>query len=85
MVIAVIAAAMVLTSSLGRWLLVLLIVTAWPYRFPPSWRLPGLIYLPYGLGFIGQAYVLPAALPGRVHHGRLPRIPSFIPASSASQ
>ncbi len=61
-VIAVIGAAMVLTSSLGRWLLVLLIIAAWPFLISPFLLAPWQIYLPYGLGFIGQAYVLPAAL-----------------------
>jgi hypothetical protein len=61
-VIAVIGAALVLTSSLGRWLLVLLIIAAWPFLSSPFLLAPSQIYLPYGLGFIGQAYVLPAAL-----------------------
>jgi hypothetical protein len=61
-VIAVIVLAMLLASSLGRWLLLLLTIAAWPFLVvpfdPAGWQR----YLPDGLGFIGQAYLVPAAL-----------------------
>jgi hypothetical protein len=58
-VIAVIGAAMALASSLGRWLLVLLAIPAWPF-----FTLPVEVFLPLAswLSFIGQAYLLPLAL-----------------------
>jgi hypothetical protein len=61
-VIAVICAALALASSLGRWLLLLLAIPAWPFFVPPLFITPWEIYLPSGLGFIGQAYLPPAAL-----------------------
>jgi hypothetical protein len=58
-VIAVIGAAMALASSLGRWLLVLLAIPAWPF-----FSLPVEVFLPLAswLSFIGQTYLLPLAL-----------------------
>jgi Domain of unknown function (DUF1707) len=61
-VVAVIGAAMLLASSLGRWLLVLLTIAAWPFSLPPLPVTPWEFYLPYGLGVIGLAYLVPAAL-----------------------
>jgi Domain of unknown function (DUF1707) len=61
-VVAVIGAAMVLASSLGRWLLVLLAIAAWPFFLPPLPVIPWAFYLPYGLGVVGLAYLVPAAL-----------------------
>jgi Domain of unknown function (DUF1707) len=61
-VIAAIGIAMVLASSLGRWLLVLLAIAAWPFFVYLPLLTPVELSLPYGLGFIGQAYLLPAAL-----------------------
>jgi hypothetical protein len=60
--IAVIGMAMVLASSLGRWLLMLLAVAAWPFFLPPLVVTPWLFYLPHGVGVVGWAYLLPAAL-----------------------
>jgi hypothetical protein len=64
-VVAVIAAAMALASSLGRWLLALLAVAAWPYFLPPLSFAPWVFYLPHGLGAAGQAYLVPAAVLAR--------------------
>jgi hypothetical protein len=62
-VLAVICAAMALTSSLGRWLLVLLAIPAWPYFLPPPLTAPWqLLHLAPAPGTIGQAYLPPAAL-----------------------
>jgi hypothetical protein len=61
-VIAVLGAAMALASSLGRWLLVLLTIAAWPFFVSPFLITHWEPYLPYGLDFISQAYLLPAAL-----------------------
>jgi hypothetical protein len=63
-VLAVIAAAMVLTSSLGRWLLVLLVIAFWPSFLPSVQATPWEFYLPHGLGVVGQVYLVPAALLG---------------------
>lgn len=60
--IAVIGAAMALASSLGRWLLLLLAIAACPFFFAFPLVSPVDTNLPYGLGFIGQAYLLPAVL-----------------------
>jgi hypothetical protein len=61
--LAVICAAMALTSSLGRWLLVLLAIPAWPYFYPPNFIAPWqLLHVAHAPGFIGQAYLPPAAL-----------------------
>jgi len=82
-VTAVIGLAMVLASSLGRWLLLLLTIAAWPFLVAPSDPAPWQLYLPHGLGFIGQATwcprlcwpcsrwppaASPAALPGSLQH-----------------
>jgi hypothetical protein len=58
-VIAVIGAAMALASSLGRWLLVLLAIPAWPFFSHPVE-----VFLPLAswLSFIGQTYLLPLAI-----------------------
>ena|SRR5712691_8847424 len=61
-VLAVIGMAMVLASSLGRWLLMLLAIATWPFFVPGLLITRWEIYLPHGLGFISQAYLLPAAL-----------------------
>ena len=61
-VIAVIGAAMALASSLGRWLLVLLAIAAWPLFATPTLTTAIELYLPSGWVFISQAYLLPAAL-----------------------
>jgi hypothetical protein len=57
-------AAMTLASSLGRWLMVLLAIAAWPLlildAFPYGLSMEP--YLPYGLGIVSQTYLLPAAL-----------------------
>jgi hypothetical protein len=60
--VAVIGMAMVLASSLGRWLLMLLAIAAWPFFLPPLVVTPWLFYLPHGVGVVGWAYLLPAAL-----------------------
>jgi hypothetical protein len=62
-VIAVICAAMALASSLGRWLLVLLAIPAWPFFIPPAFTTPWkLFYLAPAPGFTAQAYLPPLAL-----------------------
>jgi hypothetical protein len=65
-VITGIGSAMALASSLGRWLLVLLVIAAWPFLLshlvPPALITTMELYLPSGLGFVSQAYLLPAAL-----------------------
>jgi hypothetical protein len=61
-VVAVIGAAMALASSLGRWLLLLLAIAAWPLLLPPVLITPWEFYLPYGLGVVGRTYLVPAAL-----------------------
>jgi hypothetical protein len=71
-VIPVICAAMALSSSLGRWLLVLLAIPAWPYIGTPRYSSLGtaqmrldiapLMRLDGALGQTGQSYLLPAAL-----------------------
>jgi hypothetical protein len=61
-VIAVIGAAMALASSLGRWLLVLLAIPAWPFFAPPFYIAWKLFHLAPAPGFVGQAYLLPLAL-----------------------
>lgn len=58
----VIVAAMLLASSLGRWLLPLLAIAAWPFLVAPLDPAGWQMYLPDGLGFIGLAYLVPAAL-----------------------
>jgi len=76
-VIAVICAAMALSSSLGRWLLVLLAITAWPFLATPlygsigairpgNFRLDAapLMRVDIALGPIGQSYLLPGVLLG---------------------
>jgi hypothetical protein len=73
-VIPVICAAMALSSSLGRWLLVLLAIPAWPYIGTPLYAsfatmqmrlgIAPLMRLDYALGQIGQSYLLPAVLLG---------------------
>jgi hypothetical protein len=71
-VIAVICAAMALASSLGRWLVVLLAVAAWPFFFGgplaylgpfsgPGFRI-ALAYLPPGLALIAWTYLPPLVL-----------------------
>jgi hypothetical protein len=60
--IAMIGTAMALASSLGRWLLALLAIAAWPFFAPPLVVGPWLFYLPHGVGVVGWAYLLPAAL-----------------------
>ena len=47
-VIAIIGTAMALASSLGRWLLALLAIAAWPFFLPPLAATPWVLYLPYG-------------------------------------
>ena len=59
--VAVVAMVMVLASSLGRWLLMLLAIAAWPFFLPPLVVTPWLFYLPHGVGAVGWAYALPAA------------------------
>jgi len=61
-VIAMIAMAMALVSSLGRWLLALLVIAAWPFLLSPLVVTPWVLYLPYGVGVVGRAYLLPVAL-----------------------
>lgn len=61
-VLAVIGLAMLAASSRGRWLLLLLTIAAWPFLVTPFFPAPWQGYLPDGLGFIGQAYLVPAAL-----------------------
>jgi hypothetical protein len=61
-VIAGIGSAMALASSLGRWLLVLLVIAAWPFLVFPVLITTMELYLPSGFGFVSQAYLLPAAL-----------------------
>jgi hypothetical protein len=58
--IAVIGAAMALASSLGRWLLVLLAIAAWPFFAGIPLTTP--VYFPIGVGYVSRAYLLPAAL-----------------------
>jgi hypothetical protein len=58
--LAVIGAALALASSLGRWVLLLLAIAAWP--FFAAFPLTAPVYFPDGVGYIGQAYLLPAAL-----------------------
>ena len=60
--IAVIGSAMALASSLGRWLLVLLAIAAWPFLATPTLTTAMELYLPSGWVFISQAYLLPATL-----------------------
>ena len=70
--IAVICAAMALTSSLSRWLLVLLAIPAYPYllgspfsalggQLPPGLHIAR-AYLPTGLAYITSAYLPPLVL-----------------------
>jgi hypothetical protein len=63
-VVAVAAAAMALASSLGRWLLVLLTIAAWPAimfaAFGPFMGTAS--FLPYGPAVVSQVYLLPAVL-----------------------
>jgi hypothetical protein len=63
-VIAVISAVMALASSLGRWLLVLLAIPAWPFFAPPVFAAPWalLLRLDPALGSIAQAYLPPLTL-----------------------
>jgi hypothetical protein len=63
-VIAVISAVMALASSLGRWLLVLLAIPAWPFFAPPVFAAPWalLLRLDPALGSITQAYLPPLTL-----------------------
>ena len=71
-VIAVIGAAMALASSLGRWLLVLLAIPAWPFFFGGPYAVFGepssavfhvaTTYLPLGLAMVTLAYLLPLVL-----------------------
>jgi Domain of unknown function (DUF1707) len=64
-VLAVICAAMALSSSLGRWLLVLLAIPAYPFfvdPFSPPGLHIGLAYLPPPLAVIAPAYLPPLAL-----------------------
>ncbi len=71
-VIPVVCAAMALSSSLGRWLLVLLAIPAWPYIATPLYGSIGtgnmrldvapLMRLDIALGLHGQAYLLPVVL-----------------------
>ena len=84
-------AAMALASSLGRWLLVLLAIPAWPYVATPLYASPEaplmrldvgpLMRLDVALGWIGQQYLLPAAFLGlflmaaRRESLRLPQLP----------
>ena len=71
--IAVICAGMALASSLGRWLLVLLAIPAYPFflggpfslfggAFFTSWFSSPLAYLPSGLGYIAWTYLPPLVL-----------------------
>jgi hypothetical protein len=60
--IAMIGTAMALASSLGRWLLALLAIAAWPFFLPPLAATPWVLYLPYGAGVVARAYLLPVAL-----------------------
>lgn len=71
-VIAVICAAMALASPMGRWLLVLLAIPAYPYflgvpfsvlggQFPLGFRIV-LAYLPPGLAYITSTYLPPLVL-----------------------
>jgi len=61
-VLTVICAAMALASPVGRWLLLLLAIPAWPFFVPLFLMTPWDVDLPSGLGVIGQAYLPPAAL-----------------------
>ena len=63
-VIAMIGAAMALASSLGRWLLVLLAIPAWPFFAPPVFAAPWALFLRLdpALGYITQAYLPPLTL-----------------------
>jgi len=61
-VLTVICAAMALASPVGRWLLLLLAIPAWPFFIPVFLMTPWDVDLPSGLGVIGQAYLPPAAL-----------------------
>jgi hypothetical protein len=64
-VIAVICTVMALASSLGRRLLVLLAIQAWPFFVPPEWTTPWqLLHLAPAPGIIGQTYLPPAVLLG---------------------
>ena len=61
-VLAVMGLAMLLASSMGRWLVLLLAIAAWPFLVIPYVPAPWQLHLPAGLGFVGQAYLVPAAL-----------------------
>ena len=54
--------AMLLASSMGRWLVLLLAIAVWPFLVMPYLPAPWQLHLPAGLGFVGQAYLVPAAL-----------------------
>jgi hypothetical protein len=61
-VLAMICTAIALTSPVGRWLLLLLAIPAWPFFVPLFLMIPWDVDLPPGLSVLGQAYLPPAAL-----------------------